>query len=317
MIRTANTQNRSAPYDADGNATKRDVPLEHKTCNNCGGRGHLGNQCPSAKQCNCCGGIDHMKEDCPKKDKVCDLCGKTGHLKSKCNSVGAGGGFGGGKGSMKGGFKGGSKGGFGGGFEQSFGGGGKGGAGCFGCGSTSHRKADCPAQNKQCDICGKIGHLKSMCNDGGGKSMGKGKPAFGGGAGLGGAGCFGCGSTSHRKSECPAQSKTCDICGKMGHLKSMCNSAEGGKASGKGGGGGGKACFNCGGDHLARDCPDGGAGGKSAGKGKDSGCFGCGSTSHRKSDCPFQSKTCDSCGMVGHSQAMCYAARDAAKGKGK
>eukprot|EP00428_Durinskia_dybowskii_P024995 CAMPEP_0170248610 /NCGR_PEP_ID=MMETSP0116_2-20130129/24100_1 /TAXON_ID=400756 /ORGANISM="Durinskia baltica, Strain CSIRO CS-38" /LENGTH=44 /DNA_ID= /DNA_START= /DNA_END= /DNA_ORIENTATION= len=36
----------------------------------------------------------------------------------------------------------------------------------------------------------------------------------------------------------------------------------------------GKGCFNCGGDHLARECPEGG--GKSGGKGGGKGCFNCG-----------------------------------------
>merc|ERR1719188_1386117 len=62
-------------------------------------------------------------------------------------------------------------------------------------------------------------------------------------------------------------------------------------AKGKGGGKG-KGCFNCGGDHLARDCPEedrrkgkasGGGGYKGGGKSVE--CFNCGGN-HFARDCP-------------------------------
>ncbi|CAK0877020.1 unnamed protein product, partial [Prorocentrum cordatum] len=56
----------------------------------------------------------------------------------------------------------------------------------------------------------------------------------------------------------------------------------GGKSGGKGKSKS-KGCFNCGGDHLARDCPEGGGGGKGGGKSK--GCFNCGGD-HLARDCP-------------------------------
>mmetsp|Transcript_104695 Transcript_104695/g.291473 ORF Transcript_104695/g.291473 Transcript_104695/m.291473 type:complete len:92 (+) Transcript_104695:136-411(+) len=50
----------------------------------------------------------------------------------------------------------------------------------------------------------------------------------------------------------------------------------------------GKGCFNCGGDHLARECPEGGGYGKKGGKGKgggSKGCFNCGGD-HLARECP-------------------------------
>eukprot|EP00403_Amphidinium_massartii_P026828 CAMPEP_0178403312 /NCGR_PEP_ID=MMETSP0689_2-20121128/17302_1 /TAXON_ID=160604 /ORGANISM="Amphidinium massartii, Strain CS-259" /LENGTH=130 /DNA_ID=CAMNT_0020024259 /DNA_START=124 /DNA_END=516 /DNA_ORIENTATION=- len=51
-------------------------------------------------------------------------------------------------------------------------------------------------------------------------------------------------------------------------------------------------CFNCGGDHYARDCPEpnlkmdkGGKGKMGGGKGKSKGCFNCGGD-HLARDCP-------------------------------
>uniref|UniRef100_A0A7S4VSH7 C3H1-type domain-containing protein n=1 Tax=Alexandrium monilatum TaxID=311494 RepID=A0A7S4VSH7_9DINO len=64
-----------------------------------------------------------------------------------------------------------------------------------------------------------------------------------------------------------------------------------GRSKGFGGGGKGKGksvdCFNCGGPHFARDCPEGKGGGGFGGKGKSKGidCFNCGGD-HFARDCP-------------------------------
>ena len=41
--------------------------------------------------------------------------------------------------------------------------GGRSGLQCFGCGSTNHLKADCPARNQTCNNCGKVGHFAKVC----------------------------------------------------------------------------------------------------------------------------------------------------------
>ena len=36
---------------------------------------------------------------------------------------------------------------------------------CFGCGSNTHGKANCPSKNAQCHYCARVGHLETVCQD--------------------------------------------------------------------------------------------------------------------------------------------------------
>merc|ERR1711862_572896 len=76
--------------------------------------------------------------------------------------------------------------------------------------------------------------------------------------------------------------KGCFICG-GDHFAREC--PEGGGKKGSKGKGGGKSvdCFICGGDHFARDCPESGKGNSKGGKKVD--CFICGGD-HFARDCP-------------------------------
>ena len=100
----------------------------------------------------------------------------------------------------------------------------------------------------------------------------------------------------HAEIDVMAVGETCHRCGGVGHYARDCGTAKGkgkdqGKGKGKGvsyefggkGGAKGKGCFNCGGNHFARECPKGVGKG---GKGKGVTCFNCGGRGHRVAQCP-------------------------------
>mmetsp|Transcript_102672 Transcript_102672/g.209135 ORF Transcript_102672/g.209135 Transcript_102672/m.209135 type:complete len:89 (-) Transcript_102672:97-363(-) len=69
-------------------------------------------------------------------------------------------------------------------------------------------------------------------------------------------------------------------------------------------------CFNCGGDHYARDCPEGDSKGK--GKGKSKGpieCFNCGGD-HFARDCPEGNSKGKGKGGGGKGGGICFDFRD-------
>jgi len=333
-------------FACGGDHQKAQCPNLNLSCESCGKVGHMAAMCQASgegkglgKGCFACGG-NHQKADCPNQYKTCDICGKVGHLKFKCESPAVKG-----KGVGKAGIS--LVAAYSGGGGKDFGKG-SAGKGCFACGGN-HQKLQCPNLGKVCDICGKTGHLKAMCESA--PAPFSAQAPFGKGAGKGEGksdGCFACGG-NHQKAQCPNLGKSCDLCGKVGHLKWTCESAGKGPsvkgvpapfaAHGKGapfasqafGKGSGKGCFACGGDHQKAQCPNLGKtcdicgktghlkamceqskGGKGAmapeaaqaGKGGAQ-CYCCGSFDHQKFNCPFKSSTCGICGKYGHTAETC------------
>lgn len=162
--------------------------------------------------------------------------------------------------------------------------------------------------------------------------------------------CFKCGGEGHRAVDCTQAggdsrggrggggALTCHKCGQAGHFARECPSA-GGDMRG-GGAPDSRACFNCGGPHLARDCPTKQEGGFRGGRGGDRGrgfggsrggfgdrgfgdrggrggrggggdsraCFRCGQEGHMSFECtqPRQQTKCYNCGGTdGHMSKDC------------
>ena len=144
-----------------------------------------------------------------------------------------------------------------------------------------------------CDNCFQPGHLASRCPM---------EPT-----------CHACGSTAHGKRDCPNKNKSCDLCGKVGHLKFKCRSgggAVGVNLMGSAGGSGAGSCWTCGGiGHRASECP--GAGGFQGGAAGGEACWTCGGYGHRAAECTMGGggggggKACDNCQQVGHLAAKC------------
>ena len=217
---------------------KVECPHLGKVCDLCGKVGHLQYKCRLAQGggggggfqgsyqggfgggfqdnsgCHACGG-NHLKAECPNISKVCDVCGKVGHLKAKCRMAAqpySGGFIGGGFASQ--------------GYAAQDG-------GCHACGGN-HFKAECPNLGKECDVCGKVGHLKAKCRaaQGAGGAPG-GMGGYGGARGgyQGGSGprqaagdklCDNCQNTGHLARDCPNPAQ-CHCCGSTEHSKKDCS----------------------------------------------------------------------------------------------
>jgi hypothetical protein len=167
-------------------------------------------------------------------------------------------------GNFRGGFRDGSRGGFGGSFRGGprggFGRGGNGGAfePCWICGSSAHRRRDCPhkLENSEglviqrklaCLKCRRLGHKAADCTMSTADALG---------SGATGALCFNCGVAGHSCFTCPSAKvgngmtyASCFLCGKTGHLAKSCEKNTLGVYP-RGG-----SCKVCGSiRHLAKDC---------------------------------------------------------------
>jgi len=84
---------------------------------------------------------------------------------------------------------------------------------------------------KRCFNCGQFGHLASNCSN---ETI-----------------CYNCGVSGHLSGACTSERRTiCHNCNQEGHIANTCpQSSTTGRPPAQ------KGCFQCGGDHLRRDCP--------------------------------------------------------------
>ena len=107
---------------------------------------------------------------------------------------------------------------------------------CGWCGKEKHEKSQCPARDKTCHNCQKLGHFGAVCRNDcnlcGGEDHERSKcpdhvpnPSTHPFAFC----CAFCGGEKHEKSQCPATDETCRKCLKIGHFGNVCLSAGSGK----------------------------------------------------------------------------------------
>lgn len=95
---------------------------------------------------------------------------------------------------------------------------------CNRCGKN-HRSSTCRYRDTVCRACGKTGHIEAVCKSKHGGTKGQ-APANSRRSGGEGPKCTVCGGTRHSPSECRYKDAVCNNCGRKGHLRKVCRSAQ-------------------------------------------------------------------------------------------
>ena len=74
---------------------------------------------------------------------------------------------------------------------------------CLCCGSSDHRRTECPKKTWTCSRCGIVGHIGAVCMKSAKGEKGKGKGSKGATKGKGEPGCWTCGRPGHQARNCP------------------------------------------------------------------------------------------------------------------